>query len=858
MKFTNEQWVTLSRLLDEALALPPVERETWLTRLPPSADGLGSTLRELLSRQGSVETDVFLETLPKIGTSTLGTGSDSLLRSGTVVGAYRLVRLLGRGGMGSVWLAERTDGLLKRPVALKLPHPGAYGAHLAERFARERDILATLSHPRIARLYDAGMSDDGQPFLALEYVDGEPLGVYCDARRLDLKHRVELFLQVLDAVQYAHARLVVHRDLKPSNILVANDEVHLLDFGIAKLVADQPALESDLTQAAGTLLTPDYASPEQIAGVPLTTATDVYSLGVILYELCTGGRPYRLKHESRRALEDAILKAEIVRPSAACKDEEKAALRQSSTAKLQKILRGDLDTIILKALKHSPAERYASVTAIAEDLRRYLAHQPISVRGDSALYRLAKFTRRHTAGVAAASAMAIVITGLVAFYTAQLANERDRAQLEARKATSVSELLSRLLTGADPYYNSLQDKEPTVRGILDAGAERIEKELAGQPDVQAEMLTVMGRVYQRLGLHDKAQSLLEKALAAGRLAFGPEHEQVAKSLNELGVLLDERGQYEAAAPILEQALAMRRKLLGPEHKDVAVTLVELGRVYSDLGDDQRAEPLYRESLAIRRKVLGEEDHETATSLSDLALLAWKRGDLVTAESLYRQCLAIYRKTRGDEHADVATSLSILGAIAGERGDYAAAESMLQESITITRKVFGDTHPEVAAKLNKLSTVLREEGKYEDAESVSRQALQMTIATLGEDHPVVALFELNLGRAQLARNQAASAEPGLRKALAIRTRAFPPGHWRIAEAEGLLGECLTAQGRYGEAETLLLDAHRMLKQGPGWEGEQAEATELRLHALYEAWGRPDKAVAYRTEHANAAAHAASTP
>ena len=731
-------------------------------------------------------------------------------------------------------------------MALKLPHSGLYSAQLAERFARERDILAALSHPHIARLYDAGTTDDGQPFLALEYVDGQPIAQYCDARRLDLSRRLKLFLQVVDAVQYAHARLVVHRDLKPSNILVEDDEVHLLDFGIAKLVADEPVPESDLTQAVGRVLTPDYASPEQIAGVPLTIATDVYSLGVILYELCTGERPYRLKRDSRGALEDAILEAEVARPSAASKDPENAALRGSTVAKLRKSLRGDLDTMIFKALKKSPAERYASVAALADDLRRYLANQPIGARADSPFYRMGKFVRRHTAGVSATAAMVVVITGLVTFYTAQLASERDRARLEAQKATSVSGLLTGLLTSADPYYGSPEGKDPTVRGILDAGAERIEKELAGQPDAQAEMLTVMGRVYQRLGLHDKAQSLLEKGLQAGRRAFGPEHERVAQSLNELGVLLDERGEYAAAAPILEQALTMRRKLLGPEHPDVAVTLVDLGRVYSDLGDDQRAEPLYRESLAIRKKVLGERDHETATSLSDLALLAWRRGDLAAAESLYRQCLAIYRETRGDDHPDVATVLGILGSIAAERHDYAAAESMLQQSLAITRRSFGEKHPEVAAKLNKLSTVLREQGKYEEAESVSRDALQMTVSALGEEHPLVALFGLNLARAQLLRKEAANAEPLLRKALEIRQRAYPAGNWRIGEAESVLGECFTALGRYEEAEGLLLDAHRLLKDGSGWEGEEAQATRTRLVALYEAWGRPDRAAAYRPE------------
>jgi serine/threonine protein kinase/Tfp pilus assembly protein PilF len=845
MKFSDGQWLELSRLLDEALALPAAERNAWLEKLPPSAGDLGPTLREILSREALGETNAFLKTLPKLA-APLAATDRIRLREGAIVGPYRLLRQIGRGGMGSVWLAERTDGVLKRAVALKLPHSGAYGPQLAERFARERDILAALSHPHIARLYDAGVSADDQPFLALEYVDGEPLAKYCDRLRLELSQRLALFLQVLDAVQYAHARLVVHRDLKPSNILVENDEVHLLDFGIAKLVADEPVPESDLTQAVGRLLTPDYASPEQIAGVPLTTATDVYSLGVILYELCTGERPYRLKRDSRGALEDAILEAEVMRPSAACRDPEKAALRGLSVVKLHKTLRGDLDIIILKALKKSPAERYASVTALADDLRRALSNQPISARADSAPYRLGKFARRHTTGLSATAAMVVVIAGLVSFYTAQLASERDRARLEAQKAISVSNLLTGLLTGADPYDENAQRKEPTVRGILDAGADRIEKELASQPDVQAEMLTVMGRVYQRLALHVKAQSLLEKGLEAGRRAFGPEHERVAQSLNELGVLLRERGEYAAAASILEQALAMRRKVLGREHEDVAVTLVEVGRVYMDLGRDDLAEPLFRESLAIRKKVLGEEDHETGTSLSDLAFLAWRRGDLANAESLYRQCLVIYRKSRGDDHPNVATILDHLGSIAAERQDYAAAESMLQESLAITRKALGERHPDVAKTLDSISTVLRQQGKYEEAESFSRDALQMTRSALGDDHRLLARFGLNLARVQLLRNEAPSAEPMLRKAVEIREHAYPAGNWRIGEAKGVLGECLTAQGRYDEAEALLLEAHRLLKEGPGWEGQEAKATRLRLAALYEAWGQPQKAAAYLSE------------
>src|SRR5215467_13284085 len=344
MKFTDQEWLALSRLLDEALELPPDERHAWLENLAPSTASLKSTLRELLAQHGGAETNDFLKTLPKLDQAGGGTPSISGALPGAIVGPYRLLRELGHGGMGSVWLAERTDGVLKRPVALKLPHQGMHGVQLAQRFARERDILAALTHPHIARLYDAGVTADGQPFLALEYIDGQPLANYCDAHRLGIAQRLELFLQVLSAVQYAHAHLVVHRDLKPSNVLVNPErQVRLLDFGIAKLIAGEAATESDLTQAAGRLLTPDYASPEQISGAPLTTATDIYSLGVMLYELLTGERPYRLKRESRGALEEAILEEEVARPSAACRDAAKAELRGLPLAKLQKALRGDLD-----------------------------------------------------------------------------------------------------------------------------------------------------------------------------------------------------------------------------------------------------------------------------------------------------------------------------------------------------------------------------------------------------------------------------------------------------------------------------------------------------------------------------------
>jgi eukaryotic-like serine/threonine-protein kinase len=571
MKFNDQQWLELSRLLDEALALPAAEREAWLDTLPPSSDELGPILRGILSREAAGETDAFLRTLPRLG-APLASVDRVRVREGAIVGPYRLQRQLGRGGMGSVWLAERTDGVLKRSVALKLPHAGAYGAQLAERFARERDILAALSHPHIARLYDAGVSDDGQPYLALEYVDGEPIDKYCDGRRRALPQRLQLFLQILDAVQYAHARLVVHRDLKPSNILVENDEVRLLDFGIAKLVADEPVPESDLTQAAGRVLTPDYASPEQIAGVPLTTATDVYSLGVILFELCTGERPYRLKRDSRSALEDAILEAEIGRPSGACKDPEKAVLRGLPLRKLQKTLRGDLDTIILKALKKSPAERYSSVTAFADDIRRYVAHEPVRARPDSLGYHAAKFVRRNRLSVGlsgiAVLAMLAGLTGTIiqaqrATRQAAVAEEeRSRADRQARSATEQRDFALRELARAaainDLNEFLLSDAGPsgkpfTAGELLSRAATIVERQRSESDATRTEMLIAIGQQYSSMDWDDEARRLLGRAYDMSRAL--DDRATRARASCALAPSVGRAGDVERAEALLREGLA---------------------------------------------------------------------------------------------------------------------------------------------------------------------------------------------------------------------------------------------------------------------------------------------------------------
>ncbi len=832
---SRDLWQALSPYLDRALEMTDDERGAWLTSLYAEDSALASEVEALLEEHRALRQEGFLE-----DEALKPPASASL--AGQKIGAYMLIEAIGQGGMGSVWLARRSDGRFEGQAAVKLLNVSLVGRAGESRFEREGHLLARLTHPNIARLIDAGVSSIGQPYLVLEYVLGEQIDRYCDGKRLNVEGRLRLFLDVLAAVAHAHANLIVHRDIKPSNVLVATDgQVKLLDFGIAKLLEEEggSAEATALTREGGRALTPEYAAPEQLTGGTITTATDVHALGTLLYVLLSGRHPAEASLGSTADLVKAIVDMEpqvlshAVGPTRATATEtvrRNAQMRSASPDGLRSSLKGDLDTIVAKALKKDPAQRYASVTALADDLNRTLRREPISARTDTLAYRTTTFLRRHARGVVTAATVILLLAGLIGFYTARVAAERDRARLEAQKAAKVSELLSGLLTGADPYATH-DAKDLTVRGLLDAGAARVQKELAGQPELKAEMLSVMGRTYQRLGEPDKARPLLEEALTTRRHLLGPEHLQVAESLNDLGVLLREEGDSGAAEPLLVEALATRRKVLGGEHRDVAETLVELGRLYSDKGSDQRAEPLFREALAIRRKVLGDQDHDTATSMNELALLLWHKGDLPGAEELFRQCLAINRKTLGENHPDVSTSLNNLALIAGDRGDFAAAEALSRQSLAIARQTLGDRHPDVAIKLSNLSRPLLALGKYDEAAASLQEALQIATAALGAEHPWVAQYKVNLARVQLARKDAASAERLLWQALEIRRRAFPEGDWRIAVAKSLLGEALTSLGRYDEAERLLLEAKAILKEGRGPEGREASATAERLDALY---------------------------
>jgi eukaryotic-like serine/threonine-protein kinase len=830
----KDRWKLISPYLDRAIDMDDDQRKAWFDRLRHDEPELAADLAVLLESRDAAHAERFLEHAAM-------TAYAPLPLAGHVVGAYRLLEPIGHGGMGSVWLAERADGRFEGRAAVKLLNPALIGpgpARGEERFTREGSMLARLTHPNIARLIDAGVAANGQPYLVLEFVDGQAIDRYCDERQLGIEARLRLILDVLAAVAHAHANLVVHRDLKPSNVLVSGDgRVKLLDFGIAKLLDDdsQPAAAS-LTREGIAALTPEFAAPEQVMGSAVTTATDVYSLGVLMYLLLGGQHPAGSSVRSPADLVKAIVDTDPPRLSDTVAQQQpetlaamttNAARRASTPDRLRRLLRGDLDTIVATALKKHANDRYGSVTALADDVRRYLANEPIRARRDTLAYRGAKFVRRHAAGVAASLAVVVAIVSLVVFYTTRLAAERDRARIEAVKSVKVSELMTELLTGADPYRDQ---PDPSVRDVLDAGAERLQKELAGEPEVLAEMLTAIGRVYERLGLNAKARPLLERALVLGRSGGHPDQPRVAQTLNDLGVLLRRSGDSAGSVKMLEEALAMRRRLLGEPNKDVAVTLSELGRSLDDLGQSGRAEALAREALAMRRAVFGTEHRETATTMGDLGLRLRQRGDQTGAEALLRESLEISRRTLGDSHPNVTTAMSNLALAIVDRGGYAEAEALFREALAIRRRTFGPSHPQLAITLNNLSYPLRKQQRYADAIAALDEAMALAIPALGEDSGQVAVYRTNLARVYVDMQDGARAEPLLRRALDVRVRLYGENDWRTATARSLLGAALTALGQFGAAEGELRAAGRVLKSGPGAEGREAQANDLRLTAL----------------------------
>lgn len=760
------------------------------------------------------------------------------------IGSYRIIDRLGEGGMGTVYLAERIEGGFEQRVALKLIKRGMDSDAILARFQQERQILARLEHPAIARLLEGGSTSDGRPYFAMEYVDGVPITVHASERRLSVGAILELAVEVCDAVQHAHRNLVVHRDLKPSNVLVTSaGRVKLVDFGIAKLLARDEAEGSDATVLGARALTLDYASPEQVKGEVVTTASDVYSLGVLLFELLAGCSPYGAEPSSVEQKVRRIEEGDVPRLSAAAR---RAHPGEHGRA-LARRLAGDLDAVLAKALARDPARRYASAEALAEDLGRHLRSEPVRARAPARWYRAERFLRRHRLGVAlAAAAILALVAGLAgtAWQARVAARERDRAESHAARAEAVQDFLTSLLQSVDPYRTG--GAPWTAEELLDRGVERIDAGALGNPLVAAELLGVMGGVGRSLGQlersetlwrrslalrrdqlpgspelaeglrglaavlyirgsHDEAEALLLEALELERGRPRTEPRALARTLEQLGVLLHERSQHAAARAHYEEALGLLRTVAGDTRAETAGLLANLGGLHQAAGELEAAETLQREALELELAVLGPAHPGLAVTMGNLAATLRQRGDWEGAERLHREALAISRAALGDEHPEVATKLSNLAAVLRSRGAHEEAAAVFREVLALDRKLLGERHAYVAFSLDNLAGSLAELGELDEALAAFALAHEILRESRGERSVEVASNRVSTAVALALAGRPAEAEPLLVTGLELYGETLAPNHPRRARAIAALGAVLVDLGRDVEAEAHFRDA-----------------------------------------------------
>jgi eukaryotic-like serine/threonine-protein kinase len=777
-----EDWKALNRLLDAALEIPPLERERWVDDLPAALDSLKPRLRALLAH-GSNE--ALFGTLPKIdpGTGTNAEAGEPRDRTGDTVGPYRLSRLLAEGGMGAVWLAERVDGILQRPVALKLPRGAWSRPELRERMAREREILASLSHPHIARLYDAGLASDGQPYLALEYVEGRRIDDYARDAAIDTRGRLRLFLQVAQAVAHAHARLVVHRDLKPSNILVSNGgEVQLLDFGIAKLLEEGQALETELTRISGRALTLAYASPEQVSGEPIGVASDVYSLAVVLYELLTGSLPYKPARDSRGALEEAILKVDPAKPSEVAED-----------AAARKALRGDLDTVLLKALKKSPEDRYSTIGAFADDVERWLARRPVVAQPDSFRYRLRKFLGRNR--LALGGVAAILVTFLAG---AGAAIWQARVALaEKERAEEVKEFISSIFRDADPY-SSGKGEVPTVLDLLKQARARIDSSFADRPELRIELLNLVGDSLLNLQENDAAEEVVKQAVEVGRSALGAEDLRTLHARLLMSQVHRFRGRTAEMRAELDALVPALRKV--GKSAELAEALKQRANLAIDEGRYEEAETSAREAAAMALAVLGP-SHSGTTKTEMLLALSYlyvkkPQEALQAAERAYQHARAL--SGGNEKHPLVIEVRAVRGRALGEAGYPERAVEELEAVVRDVSEVFGESSMMVGFFSQNLVTYLLDLGELEPALASSERAQRIISQNTQPESYTYAAVRRMRGMSYLMARKSRDALSDLTAATDTFARVLGPTHEATLSGRAQRALALAYSGAVGDS------------------------------------------------------------
>jgi eukaryotic-like serine/threonine-protein kinase len=750
------------------------------------------------------------------------------------IGPYLLLERLGEGGMGEVWLAEQSAPV-QRQVALKLIRAGMDSRRVVSRFEVERQTLALMEHPAIARVFDGGSTPEGRPWFAMELVRGVPLNQYCDAERLTTRERLELFAQVCEGVQHAHQKAIIHRDLKPSNVLVSTvdgkAQPKIIDFGIAK-ATDRRFADGALSTEAGALVgTPEYMSPEQADSFceDVDTRADVYSLGVILYEILSGALPFSSQQLRGKSLEELRhLLREVDPPTPSQRlltlgEGAPAVAQQRRTLPdtLRRELRGDLDAITMKAMEKERSRRYASVGELSADLLHFLKNEPVLARPASAAYRLRKYARRHRAGVT----MGAIATLVLPAFTVGLAVQVRRVSRERDRANRLTEFTTGIFKVSDPSES--RGNSITAREILDKAAADIDKQLSLDPELRAAMMHTMGKVYLGLGLYPKAQSLLERAIEIRRRTLGPEHRDTLGSMTALAEVQFREGREEEAEKTLRAALEGQRRVLGPDDNDTLSSMNRLGVALAALGRFEEAERLQREALAGQTRSLGPEHADTLRIMGNLALTLWKAGKLADAEALGREVSTLARRALGPDHPVAINATNNLAAVLEDEGRHDEAEALQRHNLEDYRRVLGAEHPQTLRSMNNLGITLYSQGKLAESEKLLADLLAIRRRTLGPSHPDTLVVMSNLAFTLADAGRFAESEALARGAFETRKRVLGAEHPSTLRSMSQLANALDRQGLRAQAEELFRDvlAARRRVLGPKHRDTLDSITEL---------------------------------
>jgi serine/threonine-protein kinase len=793
-------------MLDALLSLPEAERGAYLDRHCGAEPALRAQIEALLEASGPAFAyfDELGNRISKAAVIELEAAAAPQIK----VGPYATSRIIGHGGMGTVYLAERSDGQFEQRVALKLIRLDMEGESARRLFERERRILAQMRHPNVAQLLDGGVTADNRPYLVMEWVDGVPLIQYCDRERLGVRARLRLFLQLCSALEHLHRHLVVHRDLKPGNVLVTGaGVVKLVDFGIAKLIDDQQA--EGATGEDTRVLTPDYAAPEQLSGGAVTTATDIYGLGVLLYELLAGRRPHGSAGGSPLTHAQAVVADAPDPPSAVvARDGESRTLERLGVtrARARRRIAGDLDNVCLVALRKEPARRYASVTDLGADIRAHLDGRPVAARGDRRGYRLGKLVRRHPTAFAASGLALVLVAGAFVHETglrAEAQRAGAQAAQEARKAQATSQFLQDILASARP--ENARGREITVREVVDAAAQRLASETEvgrEQQLVQAGVHATLGETYRALGSLRAAAAHFERALEIRRAQLGELDPDTIDALGDLGRARYALGEYDAAEPMLTRALALSEQVHGAGAGQTVAAIADLASLYWAQGRLAEVEPLDRRNLAMRADALGPEHPDTLKSLHNLGVLHYSLGNPGEAEGLLRRAYDAQRATLGETHPDTLSSAANLAAALERLGHYQESLDLSRDTSRLRHDVLGPGHPDTLRARHNVAGTLRVLGEFDEAERTIREVLSIQERSLGRDNRDTCASRLELAEILFWRGRVDDARRMLEEEARLQPEIFGATHWQSVAALGSLAELYAATGDLAGLERMI--------------------------------------------------------